>query len=81
MSRARRIYLPRGAKVKAGGDGTPLAFEGMAVEAIREDWVIEDRWWTSRPLHRHYFELILTDGRALTVFRDVRSGNWHRQAA
>lgn len=81
MNQARRIYSPRSAAVKADGDGAPLALESVAVEAIREEWVVEDRWWTERPLHRHYYELVLADGRIATVYRDVRTGRWQRQAA
>ena len=80
-SRARRVYAPRGAAVEAGEDGTPRALAGTAVETIREEWVVEDRWWTADPLHRHYYELVLADGRSATVFRDMRSGRWFRQRA
>ena len=79
MSRARRLYAPRRAAVEAGDDGAPRALGGTVVEAIREEWVVEDRWWTAHPLHRHYYELALADGRSATVFRDVRTGRWHRQ--
>jgi len=80
-SGARRVYAPRRAAVEAGEDGTPRALAGTPVEAIREEWVVEDRWWTADPLHRHYYELALADGRSATVFRDVRSGRWFRQKA
>jgi hypothetical protein len=41
----------------------PIALGKVAVEAIREDWLVEDRWWPDRPLRRHYYELVLADGR------------------
>ena len=81
MSAARRVYDPRSAAVDAGEDGAPRALGGTAVEAIREEWVVEDRWWTADPLHRHYYELALADGRSATVFRDVRTERWFRQRA
>ncbi len=77
--RARRVYAPRRAAVEAGEDGVPRGLEETAVEAIREEWVVEDRWWTGEPLHRHYYELALADGRSATVFRDVRTGRWYCQ--
>jgi hypothetical protein len=80
MSRARRVYTPRDAAVGVE-DGRPVALDGTVVEAIREEWIVEDRWWTGRPLHRRYFELVLADGRSATVFRDVLTGRWHRQPA
>jgi hypothetical protein len=78
MRATGRIYEPRAARVETGPDGTPAALEGVAVDAVREEWVIEDRWWTARPLHRHYYELVLADGRLITVFHDLRSGRWRR---
>jgi hypothetical protein len=59
----------------------PVAVDGGAVDAVREEWVVDDRWWTLRPLRRHYFELALVDGRALTVFRRGRGQRWYRQRA
>jgi len=77
----RRLYSPRPVDVRAGADGKPLAVAGVAVEAVREEWLVEDRWWTLRPLRRHYFELALADGRAVAVFRRVGSRRWYRQRA
>jgi hypothetical protein len=76
----RRLYAPRRARVEVDDDGSPRWVDGMAVESIREEWVVEDRWWTPRPLRRHYFELALENGRAVVVFRGAR-GHWYRQQA
>jgi KaiC/GvpD/RAD55 family RecA-like ATPase len=81
MKRDRRPYAPRPVAVEVGSDGAPDAVGGFAVEAIREEWVVEDRWWTPHPLRRHYFELVLADGRDVSVFRDGREGRWYRQRA
>jgi hypothetical protein len=81
MTATRRLYTPRPVAVRAGDDGVPRAVGPAAVEALREEWLVEDRWWTPRPLRRHYFELALTDGRAVTVFRDADDGRWFRQRA
>ncbi|MEK6278273.1 MAG: hypothetical protein AABM29_09705 [Actinomycetota bacterium] len=64
----RRLYVPRPAKVEAGDDGVPVAVGSVAVEAVREEWLVEDRWWTPRPLRRRYFELVLADGRDVVIF-------------
>jgi len=61
--------------------GAPREVEGVAVEAVREEWLVEDRWWTPKPLRRHYYELVLADGRDVVVFRSGFSGRWHRQRA
>jgi hypothetical protein len=65
--------------VRPGGAGTPIALEGEPVEAVREEWVVEDRWWTGRPLRRRYFELVLERGRNAVVFRDLIRGRWFEQ--
>jgi hypothetical protein len=78
---ARAIGAPRPAGVRTGQGGAPAALEGVPVESVREDWVVEDRWWTARPLRRRYFELVLADGRNLVVFHDLRARRWFEQRA
>ena len=77
----RRLYAPAPVTVRGGGDGVPLAVDGVEVASVREEWVVDDRWWIPERLQRHYFELALADGRALTVFRDAGDGRWFRQRA
>jgi hypothetical protein len=79
--RSRRLYLPRRVEVRAGSDGAPRRLAGVEVEAVREEWRVEDRWWTPRPVHRRYFELVLADGRDAVVFREGGGGRWFRQRA
>lgn len=76
----RRLYAPRRVAVEVNSEGVPIAVGGAAVEAVREEWVVEDRWWTLQRLWRHYFELVLVDGRNAVVFRDS-NGRWYRQRA
>jgi hypothetical protein len=76
------IYWPVPVEVEAGEGGIPVGVAGVAVEAVREEWLVEDRWWTPVPLSRHYFELVLADGRNLVVFREpAESGRWFQQRA
>jgi hypothetical protein len=81
MTRLRRLAEPRPAAILAGPDGLPTALGGVRVEAVAEDWVVEDRWWTGDPLRRRYFELVLVDGRDAVVFRDLLGGGWFSQRA
>ena len=76
----RRLYAPQRVAVEVDPEGVPRAVEGVAVEAVREEWLVEDRWWTPRRLWRHYFELALVDGRNVIVFRSS-SRRWYRQRA
>jgi hypothetical protein len=77
----RRLYMPRPVEVTVDRGGRPTAVEGVAVETIREEWLVEDRWWTLKSMRRHYFELVLADGRDAVVFRSASSGRWHGQRA
>jgi len=76
----RRLGAPRPVEVRAAG-GVPARVAGVPVEAVREDWVVEDRWWTGRPVRRRYFELVLGDGRDVTVFCVLGQGRWFSQRA
>jgi CO dehydrogenase/acetyl-CoA synthase delta subunit len=49
------------------------------VDAVRESWLVEDRWWTDAPLRRRYWEVVTGDGRDLVVFRDLLEGRWYAQ--
>ena len=49
------------------------------VEAVRESWLVEDRWWTPQPVRRRYWEVVTACGRDLTVFRDLEAGRWFIQ--
>ena len=71
-SRARR----RSAPARAAGRSPSIGHE---VVAVRESWLVEDRWWTDRPLRRRYWEVVTVDGRDLVVFRDLDAGAWFRQ--
>jgi hypothetical protein len=74
-----RVYRPRPANVRVDAGGLPEAVGRTAVEAVREEWLVEDRWWTARPLRRRYLELVTADGADRVVFRDLESGRWFAQ--
>jgi CO dehydrogenase/acetyl-CoA synthase delta subunit len=75
----RRIGEPRTAAVQADEVGRPIAVEGDAVDAVRESWLVEDRWWSERPLRRRYWEVVTTCGRNLVVFHELVEQRWYRQ--
>jgi len=60
-------------------DGRPLAVDGRAVDAVRESWLVEDRWWTAEPVRRRYWEVVTACGRNVVVFHDLRGGGWFAQ--
>jgi len=75
----RRIAEPKPAAVRADDGGQPLVVDGESVDAVRESWLVEDRWWTDRPLRRRYWEVVTTGGRNVVVFRDLLARAWFRQ--
>jgi hypothetical protein len=79
VSAPRRLATARPARVRATAAGKPLAVDGEPVEHVRETWLVEDRWWTDRPLRRRYWELVGARGRNLVVYHDLVSGSWLRQ--
>ena len=79
MGSIRRLATPRAVRVRADGDGRPGAVGGRAVEAVRESWLVEDRWWSEEPLRRRYWEVVTADGRDLVVYRDLERGGWFAQ--
>jgi hypothetical protein len=81
MSKPRRLNLPRPTTVVAGSDGRPVVVDGREVEAVRESWLVEDRWWTDEPLRRRYWEVLVAGGRNTVVFRDLEESAWYEQAS
>jgi hypothetical protein len=78
-STARRLSEPRQVAVRAGADGRPEIVDGREVDAVRESWLIEDRWWTEQPLRRRYWEVVTLSGRNEVVFHDLIGGRWWSQ--
>jgi hypothetical protein len=65
--------------VVAFAEGRPLEVDHRVVDSVRESWLVEDRWWTERPVRRRYWEVVTVCGRNEVVFHDLRSGRWWRQ--
>jgi hypothetical protein len=78
----RALNEPRPVRVSAGSDGVPYAvLEGRRprrVEVVRECWRIDDEWWRS-PISRFYYNLVLENGKSLTLYQDLIQGGWYVQ--
>jgi len=80
IGRTHRLAQPRRARVDAEAvDGRPRVVDGRTVEAVRESWLVEDRWWNGTPVRRRYWEVVTACGRNLVVFHDLREGGWFAQ--
>jgi hypothetical protein len=71
--RPGRVNKPWPVPVQADAEGVPRAVGRLAVEAVREEWLVEDGWWTQKPLQRRYFEVVLEDGSDVVVFSEASS--------
>lgn len=83
MSRTapRRLATPIPAAVQAERSGYPRVVDGALIEAVRESWLVEDRWWAPAPIRRRYWEVVTRGGQNLVLFKDLQSGSWFRQAS
>ena len=76
---AGRLNEPRPARVEANFDGSPWQVNHQAVQLVREEWRVLDRWWTEEPITRRYFEVVLESGENTVVFRDEERECWFTQ--
>ena len=78
--RLRPLDAPRSIQVRTGANDTPvqvrLARTPLQVLSIRERWRIDDEWWRA-PIHRIYHQVVLEDGRVVTLYRDLTDGRWY----
>jgi len=69
--------------VHAGENGAPTSLQRertwCAVADVLDCYRTVDRWWTSEPVARTYYELLLEDGRTVTVYRDHVAEQWYEQ--
>jgi hypothetical protein len=76
------LNLPRAVRVRTDASGEPVAVQGRRgsrmVEGVRERWRIDDEWWRV-PISRLYYALVLEGGRAVTLYRDLRTDRWYLQ--
>ncbi|HEY1457459.1 MAG TPA: hypothetical protein VGF15_02975 [Solirubrobacteraceae bacterium] len=79
MSDYRALNLPHPARLQIN-DGVPSQVNGRWIESVCESWLVEDRWWTERPLRRRYWELVSRAGQHLVVFHDLQGGQWFTQS-
>lgn len=77
---ARRLNEPRPAAVVCADDA-PASVDRVQVARVREEWRVVERWWTSQPVRRRYFDVVLETGENAAVFLDELAGRWYRQRA
>ncbi len=83
-NRLRPINQPKPIKVQEDKSGNPIAviFKGqrLAIDGIKDRWRIDDEWWR-KEISRLYYQVILQNGRVMTLFHDLLDGGWFTQSA
>jgi hypothetical protein len=75
----RILGAPRSVRVATDGAGLPRSLDGRPVASVRDEWRVDEGWWTGRAVRRRYFDVVLADGRNTVVFLDRHTGRWFTQ--
>lgn len=82
--RLQPLNQPRPIEVQADRNGTPIAItqkgRRIAIEGVKDRWRIDDEWWR-KEISRFYYQVILRDGRMLTIFHNLIDGGWFTQTS
>ncbi len=65
----------RGRRPKASSLERP----GLKVVSIDNTWKIDEEWWREKPIVRMYYQVTTEDGRRITLFQDLTTGDWYQQ--
>jgi hypothetical protein len=55
-----------------------IAGQHIQIAEMIDTWLVEDEWWRE-PIARCYVQVLLADGRLLTLFHDRIGGGWYVQ--
>lgn len=69
-------------EVRIDADGRPVAIRtaqgwGRVAEVVNA-WRVETDWWRA-PVGRDYVRCLLVDGDCIDLYRDLETGEWHRE--
>jgi hypothetical protein len=76
------VNMPEPVKIEENAAGQPAAVKlkrRMAVMTIEDKWRIDDEWWRAEPLSRCYYNVLLTSGRRMVLYKDLITGDWYEQ--
>lgn len=76
------VNAPEALKVEEDASGLPLAVRmprRQAVITIEDRWRIDDEWWRKEPVARLYYNVLLTSGQRLVLYKDLVTGGWYQQ--
>jgi len=81
--RLKPLGQPKKVHVRTNEHGEPIHVRlpgkpARRVAVVRERWRIDDEWWRES-ISREYREMVLDDGRVVTLFHDLSDGFWYAQ--
>ncbi|MFC1988574.1 hypothetical protein ACFLVJ_01915 [Chloroflexota bacterium] len=79
----RTVNLPEPIEVEEAPSSLPLAVKAplrQAVADVEDRWRIDDEWWRREPVSRLYYEVLLSSGLRLQLYKDLIKDCWYRQS-
>jgi hypothetical protein len=76
------INTPEALQVEEDSSGLPVAVRmkrRQAVVSIEDRWRLDDEWWRAEPVARLYYNVLLTTGQRLVLYKDLITGSWYQQ--
>ena len=77
----RPLNQPRPIAVKTR-EGRPVSLtigtRTYAIARVQDTWIIVDEWWRT-PIDRQYVQVLLENGRLMTIFLDRIAQTWWEQ--
>ena len=76
------VNTPEALKVEEDASGLPVAVRlkrRQAVMTIEDRWRIDDEWWRAGPVSRLYYNVLLTTGQRLVLYKDLVTSSWYQQ--
>jgi hypothetical protein len=76
------VNMPVPIKIEENAAGQPAAVRDrrrMPVMTIEDRWRIDDEWWRAEPVSRVYYNVLLTSGRRMVLYKDIIKGEWYEQ--
>ena len=80
--RLRPLGFPSPIHVRINLKGQPTEIglqdrrRGGNVASIQEIWRIDDEWWRNS-ISRLYYQVVLENGKIMTLYRDLTDGCWY----
>jgi hypothetical protein len=76
------VNVPEPLKVEEDASGLPVAVgtkQRQSISSIEDRWRIDDEWWRTQSISRHYYKVLLTSGQRLVLYKDLATSGWYQQ--